>query len=98
MDFPICPLCTRIIDVNPSDHHLIPVLKGGRRGEKVTLHVICHGKIHSVFTERQLAAHYNTIERLLEHEEIQKFVKWVKNKPTDFKDGSKKNNAKPGWR
>ena len=42
----------------------------------------CHGMIHAVLTEKQLAEHYNSIERLLEHEEVACFVAWVaKQKP-----------------
>lgn len=94
-----CPLCKRDIEKgNQSKHHLVPVLKGGKHGEKVTLHEICHDKIHSVFTETELARHYNTIEKLLTHDEIIAFVKWVSKKPNDFYDSSKKNNNKKGWR
>jgi hypothetical protein len=44
------------------------------------MHRICHSKIHSVFTERELTQHYHTFERILENEEIRKFVNWVKKK------------------
>jgi len=94
----ICPLCKREIEGKQSDHHLVPVLKGGKNGEQVTLHHICHNKIHSVLTENELAKYYNTIEKLLTHEEIISFVKWVSKKPNDFYDSSKKNNNKKGWR
>jgi hypothetical protein len=93
-----CPVCKREIIGNGSKHHLIPVLKGGRNGEIVVLHKVCHDKIHSVFTERELQVKYNTVEKLLEHEEIIAFVKWVSKKPNDFYDSSKKNNNKSGWR
>ena len=85
----ICPLCEREIDKQKSKHHLTPVLKGGRNKETVDLHDICHSKIHSLLTEKQLASQYNTIEKLLTNQEIQKFVKWVKTKPINFFDGSK---------
>ena len=93
-----CLLCKRDIEGRQSKHHLIPVLKGGKNGEQVMLHKICHDKIHSVFTENELAKTYNTIEKILENEEIKSFVKWVSNKPNDFYDSSKKNKLKKGWR
>lgn len=93
-----CLLCKREIEGHGSEHHLIPVLKGGRRGPTVILHKVCHDKIHSLFTERELEVSYNTIESLLANEEVQKFVKWVSKKPNDFYDSSRKSNAKPGWR
>ncbi len=85
-----CPLCKRLLEGKCSEHHLIPILKGGRKGPKVLLHQICHDKIHSIFTERELQINYNTIEKLLQHEEIQKFVKWVSKKANDFYDSTRK--------
>ncbi len=65
-----------------NEHHLIPATFKGK--EKIVLHKICHAKLHSAITEREMEHYYNTVERLLEHEEIQKFVKWVKKQPDDF--------------
>lgn len=63
-------------------HHLVPRTFKGKVA--VELHRICHSKIHAVFTERELLQHYHTFERLLAHEEIITFVRWVQNKPNDF--------------
>jgi hypothetical protein len=82
-----CPLCRRPLGTRVEAHHLIPRLKGGR--ETVDLHAICHRKIHSLFTESELANYYNTAERLLENEDVQKFVQWVSKKDPDFHDPSK---------
>ena len=83
---PLCPLCGREIPAgHGSRHHLIPVLKGGRGGETVLLHGSCHSKLHSVFTEAQLARDYNTVEKLLTHEEIAKFVRWIQKRPPEFR-------------
>jgi hypothetical protein len=89
-----CPLCGRVLgDKHVSEHHLIPQLKKGK--DTVRLHDICHGKIHSLFGEGELARHYNTIERLLENEDIQKFVKWVRKKPSDYVDSSRMSKKHP---
>tara|TARA_R110002096_G_scaffold179153_1_gene356098 strand:+ start:7995 stop:8288 length:294 start_codon:yes stop_codon:yes gene_type:complete len=86
-----CPLCGREIPAHlESRHHLTPKLKGGKHGPIAILHTICHGKIHSVLTESELAKNYSTIEALLEHEEIQKFVAWVKKRPIDFRDSNRR--------
>ncbi len=78
-----CPLCSRSVPkAHESVHHLIPKTFKGK--EVVVLHKLCHSKIHSVFTERELLQHYNTVPRLLENEEIQKFVKWVSKKDPGF--------------
>ena len=96
----ICPLCKRTID-HPMDanrHHLLPRSKGGKNGEVVILHRICHQKIHSVFTEKELAEKYNTIEALLKTDQIRKFVKWVEKKPSGFYDSNRTTNARKGKR
>lgn len=82
----VCPICKRSIGNNFDDHHLIPKTFKGK--ELVRLHKICHRKLHATFTEREMLNYYNTVDRLLEHEEIQKFIKWVQKKDPDFYDGS----------
>ncbi len=87
----ICPLCGREIPPHlESRHHLIPKLKGGKHGTIAILHRMCHSKIHSVFSEAELARSYDTIEKLLAHEEIAKFVRWIRKRPIDFNSGSRK--------
>jgi hypothetical protein len=65
-----------------SPHHLIPKMFKGR--EVVHLHPICHRKIHATWTERELKNRYHTVERILEHPDIQTFAAWVAGKPADF--------------
>lgn len=78
-----CPLCKRELGlVRVEEHHLVPKSKKGK--ETVQLHGICHRFIHSTFSEKELATYYNTIERLLESEAIQKFVNWVSKKEPSF--------------
>lgn len=93
---PDCELCTRELVPGPSidEHHLIPKLKGGRKGPKVTIHKVCHAKIHSLFTEAELARVYNTVEKLLEHPDIQNFVNWVKKKHPEFYESSREDTRK----
>lgn len=79
----VCPICER--DIPPSEkdaHHLVPKSKGGKTTEY--LHRICHRQIHALFTETELANHFNTAENLKAHPEMQKFIKWVKTKPNAF--------------
>ena len=83
---PICPLCRRPIppDVPQSLHHLVPKLKGGKGGETVLLHAICHKEIHASLTEAEIARDYSTIEALCEHPRLAKFVGWVAGKQPGF--------------
>ena len=86
MDDPICPLCLRSIPANvaQSKHHLIPKLKGGKTGETVLLHHICHKEIHASLTEAELARDYHSIDALRQHPRIAKFINWIKKRPADF--------------
>ena len=85
----ICPLCERAIPDSMKDaHHRVPKSKGGRQTQ--FLHRICHRQIHALFTETELARKYSTVEALLAHPEIELFVKWVKTKPNDFFEVSRK--------
>lgn len=81
-----CPLCKRELVDGPSvnEHHMIPRSRRGR--ETVRMHRICHNKIHSVFSEKELARYYHTAERLLENEEIRRFVEWVQKKDPAYYD------------
>jgi len=89
-----CPICGRkMLGGNSvNEHHLIPRTFKGK--EKILIHRICHRKIHSVFTERELLQYYHTIKRIKENEEIKKFVKWVSKKDPEFYSGSKTSNNK----
>jgi len=83
-----CPLCGREMIAGPTvdDHHLIPKSKGGKKIPPVTMHIVCHRKIHSVFTDNELMTYYNTWERIQEHEQIEAFIKWVGKKPAEYLD------------
>lgn len=89
---PICPLCTRELGNVWDDHHLIP--KTFKGTETVRIHKICHNKIHSVFTERELEKYYHTMDRLLENEDIRNFVEWVSKKDPNFYQKTKDTNVR----
>ncbi len=75
MQFRICRLCERKMpDEMSTRHHLTPRSMGGK-GNTVPLHKICHVKIHSMFTEKELADHYNHINKIKENEEIKLFIR-----------------------
>ncbi|MEM1328853.1 MAG: HNH endonuclease [Bacteroidota bacterium] len=80
-----CPICQRELgDINTSRHHLIPKSRGGTFEDTILIHNICHQKIHSVFTNRELETTYNTAESIREHEQMQKFIKWVRKRDPGF--------------
>ena len=85
----ICPLCNRPIPDSEKDaHHLVPKSKGGR--ETQYLHRVCHRQIYALLTETELAKTYNHVAALLAHPGIARFVAWVKTKPDNFYERTRK--------
>lgn len=83
----ICPICDREMynAANSIDkHHFLPKCKGGKETELV--HVICHRKIHSLFTEAECAKDYSDPMKVRAHPEIEKFIKWIAKKDPLFND------------
>lgn len=81
----LCRICNRELGtVRIERHHLVPKTFGGK--ETIDIHKICHQKIHATFSERELLNYYNTPERICEHEEMSKFIKWIGKQPLDFYD------------
>ncbi len=96
---PICPLCKRVLVSGPSidEHHLVP-RSVKKNDDTITIHKICHRKIHSLFTEKELGLVYNTIDKLIEHPEIQKFVRWVSKKHPEYYDSSRESRERKNKR
>lgn len=93
MNDQLCPLCGRVLGtVNIDRHHLIPRKFKGK--DQYALHKICHRKIHSSFTERELLKSLHTWEALRATEEIRIFIEWVANKPPEFYRRTMTANAK----
>ena len=86
MTLPVCPLCLRPIpaDVPQSLHHLVPKLKGGKGGEVVLVHHICHQEIHARFTGAELARSFHTVEALRASDRLGPFLTWVAKRPPGF--------------
>lgn len=79
-----CPICGRAMVRGPSvdRHHFLPRSEGGREARPV--HRICHRKLHSLFTERELATSYATPEAVRANPEIARFVRWLDGKHPEF--------------
>ena len=85
-----CELCGRLTKRGTTEHHLIPRTCHSNKWFKKrysreqlyqTISVCrdCHRAIHDLIPdEKQLGRHFNTIELLLENEEIAKFVAWIR--------------------
>ena len=83
---PLCPLCLRPIPdgVPQSLHHLVPRSKGGKGGETVLLHHICHKEVHATLSEADLARKFNTVALLQSHPRLATFLHWVAKRPPEF--------------
>ncbi len=82
-----CRLCERARPL--TFHHLIPrslhsnkwFKKRFERTEMergIDICRDCHSAIHRFACEKELGREWNTVERLLEHQEIGKFVAWIR--------------------
>lgn len=71
---PPCPLCERP-NLHPSDHHLVPKSRGG----KATIAICrdCHKAIHAIFTNKELAQQYHTVESLLAHDALRRMLSFI---------------------
>lgn len=87
----VCPLCERLIPESLRDeHHLLPKSKGGK--QTVTLHRICHRQIHALFDDRTLAEYLSAVVALKTHPEMKRFISWVKSKPPEFFERTRRSN------
>jgi hypothetical protein len=86
-----CELCQRA-GLELTRHHLIPRSRHRKARSKRQFsreemrsriaHLCrdCHGQIHRLFTEKELAADFNTLENLKAHEGMRKFVAYIRKK------------------
>lgn len=78
----ICELCNRNVSVI-TKHHLIPLAKGGKKFNTIHLCTACHTQIHALFTNRELASRYNSLQSLKNDIRIIKFLRFIKDIPGD---------------
>jgi hypothetical protein len=91
-----CPICQRLIpDRFQEDHHLIPAsickrnkyakLPQMEKGkEKITICICCGDMLHKLFTIKELAEKYNTLEKINANTDVQTWARWAFKKPYDF--------------
>jgi len=58
-------------------HHLIPKSRGGKRGDVAMLCLSCKDMVHRLISNKELDKVYNTTEKLLANQKIQKYVNWI---------------------
>ena len=73
------------MQVGPSvdRHHWVPRSEGGT--DWSWLHAICHRKLHSLFTERELAGLYPDAASLRAEPRMARFISWVRKRPPRYR-------------
>lgn len=91
-----CELCERVMPIH--HHHLYPkeehkrLIKRKKMDKKYLLSNTacvcnpCHSAIHRIFTNRQLADSYHTIEDLVEDQNILNWIEFIRKKRIISKD------------
>ena len=89
---PTCALCRRDME-EVTKHHLIPRTRHKNKKNKkdftredvksrlVELCRPCHKQVHTVLTNKELERHYNTVEALQAHPDMQRFCAWLAKRP-----------------
>jgi len=90
-----CAICGRAAPV--TRHHLAPRSQHGRLrkrprrggGERdlsatIPLCAACHSTVHRLFSEKELAASRDTLEKLLADESVARWREWLAGKPDGF--------------
>ena len=77
-----CALCQRTLGPRMEWHHRVPKSKGGH--ETVPVHPICHRAIHAHLSNHELADAYADLDALRARPDMQRFLKWIANKPANF--------------
>jgi 5-methylcytosine-specific restriction protein A len=74
-----CELCLRLARL--TEHHLVPRSEA-RRGlcaDRITqICRVCHRTIHAIYSNRELALHWNTIARLNAAPGLRRYLAWIR--------------------
>ena len=88
MEDPPCALCGRPLGRRVERHHVVPKSEGGT--QTVPVHPICHRTIHAFVANRDLATSYATMDQLRAREDIARYLRWIVDKPPDFRAPTRK--------
>jgi len=77
-----CFFCNREISA-VYKHHVVPVICGGAKGQKVDCCLTCSRQIHMLLTVKELAS--KTKEETKDHPLMQTYIKWISNRQGEFR-------------
>ena len=86
-----CGLCSRSLGERVEWHHIVPKSEGGTQTTPV--HPICHRTIHAFVGNRELATAYATMDELRDRDDIRRFLRWIADKPADFRAPTKRQRS-----
>jgi hypothetical protein len=69
-----CSICNREVDVIEK-HHLTPKVKKGT--ETIPVCPPCGDQLHQLFSIQELKYLYNTLDKILANEKVQKWIKFI---------------------
>ncbi|MEN1727742.1 MAG: hypothetical protein AAGJ52_04810 [Pseudomonadota bacterium] len=99
-----CELCSRQVR-ELTRHHLIPQTRHKNRRNKRDFDRVevkhriallcrpCHAHLHATIPNKTLEREFNTVEALITHPEIKRFVDWIAQKPDGTRVGFRRWNA-----
>ncbi len=81
LNLPHCELCDRAVPAL-TEHHLVPRQKTKRKNldpsPTIQICSACHRQIHTLYDNTHLAKELNSLEKLQQDSQLQKFVAWVR--------------------
>lgn len=72
-----CPICGHEYGkTEMTRHHLVPKSRKGR----VTVSICrsCHRQVHALYTEKELEQRFDTLDKLVAAEEMQRWIRWIR--------------------
>ncbi|MDQ3812719.1 MAG: HNH endonuclease [Armatimonadota bacterium] len=88
-----CQLCERPVGTL-TIHHLVPKSQA-TKGEPIPTAAICsacHRQLHALFTNKQLAREFSSLEELRTDPHVQRFLRWVRQQ-----DSNKRVKVRRRW-
>jgi 5-methylcytosine-specific restriction enzyme A len=79
-----CAFCGRTVPAALiTQHHLLPKERGGKPEHREPFCKPCHKQIHAVFSNKQLAEQYASIDKLRAAPELATFLAWIRKQRPD---------------
>jgi 5-methylcytosine-specific restriction endonuclease McrA len=75
-----CQLCERG-PIELTRHHLVPRSRGGAKGDAAMICPDCHGMLHQLYGEKEIAVRLSTLSALRADERLMKSVRWIAKQP-----------------